>query len=157
MKKMIKYVTALVLAAMLILSFTSCAGANPKIMSEKVTEIIDLHVDRDTEGIYAMFYPGAVDKDEYYAVSDTIFEYFPVTAGYTCKMEDWYVTFGIISKNNSSKWEGRYKVEFDGFQPWQWVTLEEHLKSRLNTYDQAVIGFFHRQSITVVKITVLKA
>jgi hypothetical protein len=114
MKKMIKYVTALVLAAMLILSFTSCAGANPKIMSEKVTEIIDRFVDRDVDGIYAMFYPGAVDKDEYYAMCDASFEYFPVTAGYTCKMEDWYATFGIISKNNPSQWEGRYKVEFDG-------------------------------------------
>ena len=114
MKKMIKYVTALVLAAMLILSFTSCAGANPKIMSEKVTEIIDRFVDRDVDGIYAMFYPGAVDKDEYYAMCDALFEYFPVTAGYTRKLEQVYVTNGVNKNGTFTNWEGQYKVEFDG-------------------------------------------
>lgn len=36
------------------------------------------------------------------------------------------------------------KAEFDSFQPWQWVTLEEHLKSRQNAKEMRLQAIFQQ-------------
>ncbi|MBO7375579.1 MAG: hypothetical protein J6V01_00645 [Clostridia bacterium] len=89
-----------------------CAKADPKLLSEKVTEMIDLSVARDTDARFSMLYPGVTDADTYRSTAEQIDNYFPVTAGYTLELQEWYFTKGLINENET--YEGEYKVEFDG-------------------------------------------
>lgn len=112
MKKLIKYVVAVLLLTSIIVAASGCASASPAFLNDKVKEMIDLDVAQDTDGAYAMLYPGTTDKETHDATAKKIYEYFPVVEGYTCEVEQWKVSKGV--GNGIAVYEGQYKVEFDG-------------------------------------------
>ncbi len=114
---MMKRSVLFLLAAFLVLSsvvcLTGCAKrSSATTLKEKVVAMIDCDVAQDTEGAYALLYPGVMDFETYRTTAEQIYEYFPVTAGYTCQMQAWNAT-NTIGAHAAKTYEGRYKVEFD--------------------------------------------
>ena len=105
-------IITILLSVLLVSCLAGCTIANPSLLNEKVVAMIDYTVQQDTENGYAMLYPGVSDADTYRSTAKQIYEYFPVTAGYTWELQQWHITQGI--NNSASVYEGQYKVEFDG-------------------------------------------
>lgn len=112
MRALTKRIVATLLAAVFAICLVACFKADPALLNEKVTEMIDLDVAHDAKGGYAMLYPGVTDQETFCSTADKIYEYFPVTAGYSWKLGQWHYTKGL--SNGSEVYEGQYEVSFDG-------------------------------------------
>ena len=145
MKPLTKRTLSVLLAVVCIACLAACSKADPALLTEKVTAMLDLDVARDAEGGYAMLYPGMTDRDTYLATADQIYAYFPVTAGYTCKLGQWNYTKALGS--GAEVYEGLYDVSFDeqvfliyavwrsdkdgaGFTKFQIVSEEDYLAAQ---------------------------
>ena len=112
MNSLIKRVLAIILAVSTVFCLVGCVEADPTLLNEKVTAMIDLSVEHDAVTRYSMLYPGVTDADTYLSTVELIDDYFPVTAGYTWELQQWNITKG--TKNSVEIYDGQYKVEFDG-------------------------------------------
>ena len=111
-KYIMKRILAIILAVSIVSCLAGCSKVTPSLLTEKVTEMIDLSVDRDTESRYALLYPDVTDIDTYRITTEMIDDYFPVTEGYTLELQQWNITKGVNNKTEIH--EGEYKAEFDG-------------------------------------------
>ncbi len=112
MRSWTKRVFALLLAAIYVICLAACSSkAEPTLLNEKVTAMIDLDASHDAEGAYAMLYPGVTDRETFCSTAEKMYEYFPVTAGYSWKLGQWEYTKGL--SNGSEVYEGQYEVSFD--------------------------------------------
>ncbi len=112
MKTYSKRFLAIISVVLIAFCLAGCAKADPKLLDEKVAEMIDLSVARDIDARYSMLYPGVTDAETYRSTAEQIDSYFPVTAGYTLDLQEWYYTKGLT--DGSETYEGKYKAEFDG-------------------------------------------
>ena len=112
MKSLIKRFLLIILAASIGICLTGCVDADPTLLNEKVTTMIALSIEHDTESRYSMLYPGVIDVDTYRSTAKMIDEYFPVTANYTWELQQWNATKGL--GNPVEIYDGQYKISFDG-------------------------------------------
>ena len=113
MRTRLRHFLVLFFALCFVLCFAGCTiKADISFLNEKVVEMIDLEVKHDTEGAYALLYPGVMDPEAYRSTVNQIYEYFPVTEGYKWELKQWNVTKGV--NNDDKTYEGQYNVEFDG-------------------------------------------
>ena len=109
----------MILVAVSIICLCSCRIIIPmskdskdvKMLNEKFVELIDYVVVHDSDDIYSMFYPDSTDRDSFDLTMEQIYDYFPVTEGYTWEIVQWDRYKGIGVDNNFIT--GQYKVMFD--------------------------------------------
>ncbi len=122
MKKRMKRVLAVLLAAAVLAGLAGCgskkapapdpSAAEPTLLNEKLTEMLDRDAARDADGAYALIYPGFAEPESFRTAEKSLYEYFPVTAGYTWEVIEWNTTKGPVEGSEIT--EGHYWVEFDG-------------------------------------------
>ena len=113
MKTAVKCSLATELIVALAFGLSGCGMAKEmKALNNKVVELVNLMALRDTDGTYAMLYPGSAEHDAYAAAVEQIYEYFPVTAGYTYKLTGFNVNKNITG--GSKDCDGTYTIEFGG-------------------------------------------
>ena len=114
--KLIKSLTrrslAIILAVSAVFCLAGCARVDPTFLNEKVTAMIDLCIEHDTPSRYSMLYPGVTDMEAYQNTAELTDQYFPVTTGYTWRLQQWKVTKSVNRSN--VLYEGQYQVEFEG-------------------------------------------
>ncbi len=111
MRALTKRIVSMLLAVACAICFAACSKADPALLNEKVTAMIDLDAAHDAEGAYAMLYPGVIDAETFCSTAEKMYEYFPVTAGSSWKLGQWEYTKGL--SNGSEVYEGQYEVSFD--------------------------------------------
>jgi hypothetical protein len=113
MKRAVKCSLAIVLIVALAFSLSGCGMAREmKALNNKVVELVNLMALRDTDGTYAMLYPGSIEHDAYAAAAEQIYDYFPVTAGYTYKLTNFNVSKNLTGGGKVC--DGTYTIEFGG-------------------------------------------
>ena len=111
MRNLLRRFLASMLVVLLVFCIVGCTKADRNLLNEKVTAMIDLIIKHDTEAMYSMLYPGAMDVETYLSTAELIDDYFPVTVGYTWNLQQLNVRKGV---NEPYKiYDGQYKVEFD--------------------------------------------
>ena len=83
MRALTKRIVAILLAAVCAICLVACFKADPALLNEKVTEMIDLDVAHDAKGGYAMLYPGVTAQDTSCSTAHKISQYAHVTARYS--------------------------------------------------------------------------
>ena len=119
MKSKVKIIFSVLLVAVSIVCLCSCRIIIPMskdnksvtFLNEKFVELIDYVVVHDSDSIYPMFFPGGTDRESFDATMEQIYDYFPVTEGYTWEIVQWDRYKGVRNGNNLIG--GQYKVEFD--------------------------------------------
>ncbi len=112
MKHMPRKILIIVLIVAFAFCITGCGGKKGALLDEKVSGMIDCLVAQDGDGAYAYIYPEDTLKDSFLSTVEDIYEYFPVTPGYTVEREGYSYKKSLNS--GSDIIEGQYKVEFDG-------------------------------------------
>ena len=100
-----------------------------KLLNSKVVELLDCDVARDPDGAFALLYPDVTDIDTFKETAELIYEYFPITEGYTWELLQWD---NYKSSNHDNFMTGKYKVEFDDTLYYIFVTWR---------YDDEAEGF----------------
>ena len=114
MKSYMKHLFAILLIVSIAFSLGGCSkSVDSGALDEKVKEMIDCYAAHDMSGQYSMIYPGIIDQDEYKSVAEELYEYFPVTSGYTLELQQFRATKRVGSSSQNIL-EGQYKVEFEG-------------------------------------------
>jgi hypothetical protein len=108
MKKMKRGIAILLVVTALAVCLTGCT-ANAKILNGKVVEMLDLLAARDTDGTYAMMHPDISTLEDHRTAVDNLYEYFPITKPYSCRLQN----FNVNITNGVKTLEGRYRVIFD--------------------------------------------
>ena len=119
MKSKVKTILLMLLVVASIICLCSCKIIIPmskdndavKMLNEKFVELIDHVVVHDSDSIYPMFFPGGTDRESFDSIMEQIYDYFPVTEGYTWEIVQWNRYKGVRNGNNLIG--GQYKVEFD--------------------------------------------
>ena len=119
MKSKVKIIFSMLLVAVSIICLCSCRIIIPmskdsndvKMLNEKFVELIDHVVVHDSDNIYSMFFPDDSDRESFNLTMEQIYEYFPVTEGYTWEIVQWDRYKGVGIDNSFIR--GQYKVEFD--------------------------------------------
>lgn len=97
-----KRILALLLCTViLILSLSSCAGSS-KVMDEakeKVTVFLDSMIADDRDTMYALLYPGTIDRAGFETVTDQMQEYCPLVEGYALKITGFQTGFRAGTAN----------------------------------------------------------
>ena len=106
-------IVLLTAAILLIFGLPGCSAPDPTLLNEKVVEMIDRDAAHDPEGAYAMLYPGVTDRETFLSTIEWIYEYFPVTEGYTWELEQWNSTKQLAGGDLVTQ-NGIYRVEFEG-------------------------------------------
>ena len=115
MKKTLSFLLAVLLLGAVLLS--GCRSTEEykekyEAVDQKVREYLDLMVQRDFDGMYAMLYPDVVSKEDYDALTDRMTAYCPIREGYELNMQTW----DVYSRTD----DGRdiviitYELRFDG-------------------------------------------
>ena len=111
MKNLTSRFLALALAASFVFCLAGCSKADLTLLNEKTVAMLDLSVERDTEGRFSMIYPGVTDIESYRSTAEMMDEYFPITSGYTWKRLEWHITTDL--SKSSKFYDGLYQVVFD--------------------------------------------
>ena len=109
MKSKAKIILSILLVAASIICLAGCKDIT--MLNEKFVELIDYVVVHDSNSIYPMFFPGGTDRESFDTTMEQIYDYFPVTEGYTWEIVQWDRYKGVRNGNNLIG--GQYKVEFD--------------------------------------------
>ena len=95
---------------------------NVQLLNSKVSELIDCDVARDSESAYSLLYPEVTDSETFSETAKLIYDYFPVTEGYTMELLQWDRYVGTGKNADESFMSGQYKIEFDGNLFYAFVT-----------------------------------
>ena len=109
MKSKAKSILSMLLVAASIICLAGCKDIT--MLNEKFVELIDYVVVHDTESAYSMFYPDVTDRETFDPMMEQIYEFFPVTEGYTWGLIQMDNYKGVGNDNNWIR--GQYKVEVD--------------------------------------------
>ncbi len=102
----------IVLIAALVFCMSGCGFKQGAFLDEKVSELIDCFAAQDADGSYALIYPDGTDMESYLSSVEKIYEYFPVTTGYTMERQEF--SYKKSLSDGSDIIEGQYQVEFGG-------------------------------------------
>ena len=119
MKSKAKSILSMLLVVAGVVCLCSCGNIVPmlndndsvKLLNEKFVALIDYVVAHDSDDIYSMFYPDSTDRDSFDLTMEQIYEYFPVTEGYSWEIGQWDLYKGVGIDNNFVS--GQYKVMFE--------------------------------------------
>ena len=112
-----KKVTAALLLLLLLL-LSACGKVNTEafdIANQKTQEYVELMAKHDTDGTYAMLYPGGIDRDSYETICAQSEEYCPITPDYALEMQQYDIYSKLGDKEDKRDIVSvMYQLRFDG-------------------------------------------
>ncbi len=119
MKSKAKIILSMLLVATCIICLVGCGiiqsisvdNDDVKKLNEEFVELIDNIVAHDSAGAYSTLYSNTTDSETFDSVLEQVYEYFPVSGGYTWELLKWDRYRGKNIDDNFINAE--YKVAFD--------------------------------------------